>query len=134
MKQTFQLTLFVDILMIVIDDRLGGPPVYSITSDQRPLMRVHDAIRQCVAFVLYKRAMADPPKKIGTVFFGYPEDQSGHILPYAITCRHVIEHALANSADGKIYLRVNLKNGTCTSIETMAADSIVLGTFFVVVI
>jgi hypothetical protein len=46
----------------------------------------------------------------------------------------VIEHALANSADGKIYLRVNLKNGTCTSIETMAADSIVLGTFFVVVI
>jgi hypothetical protein len=110
-------------MIFQVDNRIGGLPRYFVGSDREVLVRIPDEIQKCVAFVYYRKAMADPPKAGGTVFFvgvGPPNMSRG--LSYAVTARHVIEELYKRSQDGKILLRTRLRNAELAFFETKPED------------
>jgi hypothetical protein len=85
-------------------------------------VRIPDPVKDCVAFVHYRKAMADPPKTAGTVFFvGMTNPASRVAGIYAVTARHVIEDCHEKSQDGKILMRAHI-GGALEFIETRPDD------------
>jgi hypothetical protein len=58
-------------MIFQVDERIGGLPRYYLSRGLELLMRIPDPIAKCVAFVHYRRAMADPPRTAGTVFLSF---------------------------------------------------------------
>jgi hypothetical protein len=86
-------------------------------------VRIPDPIKNCVAFIHYRRAMADPPRTGGTAFFVGMVGQGPSNAPiYAVTARHVIEGCYQNSQDGKILIRANIRGSGTEFIETNSTD------------
>ena len=79
-------------------------------------MLVPDEIRKCVGFAAYK--LGDEYVVAGTVFFvGYFYDQANSFT-FGVTARHVIDGVREISADGKLYLRLNFRDGSARYVGT----------------
>jgi hypothetical protein len=95
-----------------LDARLGGAPRYLFSDSEEWKMQIPDEIRKCVAFVGYQ-TKAGGLHEAGTCFFVMVRTEgSTHGTVYAVTARHVIEQVKARSDGRKMYLRLNLTDGT----------------------
>lgn len=75
-------------------------------------MQIPDEVRQCVVFLGVDTG-ADDPEVCGTAFFvAWPSEDpalnAAHGFCYLVTAKHVIDGITASSADGRIYMRMNL--------------------------
>lgn len=97
-------------MKVLLDHRLGNTPLYYLGEEDDGLMLVPDEIRKCVVFIMY--VTKDGSRMAGTAFFvGLPSSTAPEkIYPYLVTAKHVIEAVKRNSIDGKVYLRINLKD------------------------
>src|SRR5581483_6130068 len=121
---TLPLTATVGTTMFVeVDRRIGGLPRYYIAHERKMLVRVPDQAKNIVAFVHYRRSMAEPPRAAGTAFFAGMQDPGHSGGPaYAITARHVIERCAEKSQDGKILIRANMRGANLEFLETVVSD------------
>jgi hypothetical protein len=99
-----------------IDYRIGGNPIYYLGS--RRLTIVPDEIRKCVAYIMCK-VSSGAVKPAGTVFFvGTEYPDVGLSSVFAVTARHLIEGVRERSSDGKVYVRMNFRDGGWRMIAT----------------
>lgn len=92
------------------------------------LMQVPDEIRDSVVFLYSQQDLG--PAAMGTAFFvaitAGDESQpltpgvDGH--PYLVTARHVIDGIRDYGTDGKVHVRVNLRDGGIAFVETEADE------------
>jgi hypothetical protein len=86
-------------------------------------MPIPDEVRKCVAFLAYRDAQG-MIQLAGTVFFvviNFPGETLGG-SGYAITAKHVIEGIRQDSSDGKVYVRLNLRNVGARYAESRIED------------
>lgn len=104
-------------MRVLLDNRLGNTPKYYFGEKENDLMLVPDEIRKCVVFVSYKSKGV--MVLAGTAFFvSVPGSNPNIMYPYLVTARHVIEGIKKNSIDGKVYIRVNLKDKPSINISS----------------
>lgn len=84
-------------------------------------MRVPETIRKSVVFVMYAESTPGEPDRFGGTAF-WVDKESGelenHWFRYLVTAWHVIVKCKEKSCDGKVWLRVNIKNGDRELIES----------------
>jgi hypothetical protein len=98
------------------DRRLEGRPTF-IFGREEDLMQVPDEIRKCVAFALSKTK--DGLYLRGTIFFvEEPLRYGGRVLFWWVTAAHVINKVRSESIDGKVWIRLNLADGTSRVVAT----------------
>jgi hypothetical protein len=105
-----------------VDRRIGYQPKFFVSEKLETLVRIPDQIGKCVVFAYYRKAMADPPKPAGTVFYVGVRDEHAVGVVYLVTARHVIEDCFRNSQDGKILLRVQRRGSGLDFWETTPED------------
>lgn len=80
-------------------------------------MQIPDEIRKCVVFACYRNGAG--MQLAGTAFFiSIPVEGTKIKFVYIITAKHVIDGISKKSIDQKVYLRMNLKKGQTTFVET----------------
>jgi hypothetical protein len=94
----------------LIDDRMGGEPLYYFSQPKGILMRISDQVKKCVGFVGLREGLEI--KWGGTAFFvNISED--GLLFYYMVTAKHVAE-----ALDGSdCVIRVNNKQGRAMLLE-----------------
>ena len=108
-------------MSLQIDKRIGGYTRYYFGESE--FMPIPDEVRKCVAFLAYKDAQG-MIRLAGTIFFvaiSLPGETLGG-FGYAVTAKHVIDGIRQNSADGKVYIRLNLKNVGARLAESRIED------------
>lgn len=91
-------------------------------------MPIPDQLRRSVAFLCYRHKDDAKIRFAGTCFFlgympdGTAQDMTEGFFRYTITAKHVIVAIRKKSADGKVLLRVNRKDGNAAYIETDVND------------
>lgn len=104
-----------------IDYRLGGIPRYCGVPEEEIFMQIPDEIRKCVIFVLYKDT--EGIRLAGTAFLvGVPFENTDWGATYLITAKHIIDVIEKKCVDGKVYLRLNTKQGSSAFYETPITD------------
>jgi hypothetical protein len=98
------------------DYRLGGVCRLLLSSDEN-FMFVPDEIRQCVIFIGAKSNVVREPKVGGTAFFVGILIGEDKYCTYVVTARHAIRDIQNESCDGKVYLRVNIRESGAQFIE-----------------
>ena len=87
-------------------------------------MNVPDEVRKCVAFLVYKDS--NGMKLAGTAFLvgisSSDPDFPQLVFSYAVTAKHVIDAIRENSADGKVYFRMNHKGVGAKLVESRLED------------
>ncbi len=111
-------------LQIKKDYRLGGVPRYYLAREGEVdrNMQVSDEIRKCVVFVCYKNenCMILPR---ATAFIVHVQNRDTEpAFHYLVAAKHSIEKAADKSKDGKIWIRVNLADGSSKPISTDKSD------------
>ncbi|BBO34803.1 hypothetical protein [Lacipirellula parvula] len=110
-------------LVVVDDNRLGGCPRRIFHPQGEPLMQVSDEILKCVAFLSCLTAAGQEDR--GTAFFvsqTFPGGQPGEGVLFAVTAKHVIDKAKSKGTDGKVYFRLNRKDGNAEYVAIPVTD------------
>ena len=109
-------------LRVFADTRRIGATRYYLAREEHPSLQIPPELRRCVAFVYSEQSDGKHPQ--GTLFFVAIPMESipdrHHV--YAVTSRHVLEGIRDDGADGKAWLRINLRNGQARFIETDVND------------
>lgn len=105
-------------LELCTDNRIGGEVRYFLADSEEGLMLVPDEVRKCVVFVCFKGK--EGIRLGGTAFFmSVPlGDELKGDIGYLVTAKHVIDRIKAESVDGKVYLRVNVRNKPAALVLT----------------
>jgi hypothetical protein len=107
-------------LRFYTDYRLGGVPRQYLASEEDKML-IPDEVRKCVVFLLYIDRVKQRKVLAGTAFLvGVEQDDIR--FTYTVTAKHVIVGAKRNSADNKIYMRMNDKQGGRQDVETNLDD------------
>lgn len=75
-------------------------------------MQIADEVLKCVTFLSCLTASGQEDR--GTAFFvsqKFPDSQDDEFVVFAVTAKHVIEKAKQKATDGKVYFRLNGKDG-----------------------
>ena len=94
----------------LIDDRMGGEPLYYLEQPKGILMRIADQVKKCVGFVGIRDGAGI--RYGGTVFFVKIRDENLRFV-YMVTAKHVAEAVEGSDC----VIRVNDKRGKCVTIE-----------------
>lgn len=84
-------------------------------------MQVPEELRKCVVFVCFKNKQGELIRT-GTAFFITVPVSESLSTTYLVTARHVIGGIQRDSRDGKVLLRVNLKDKPSIFIDSHASD------------
>jgi hypothetical protein len=104
-------------LQIFEDTLVGGVTKRFFAEKPEHLMQVPFEILDCVAFLCY-RDSPDVYKYAGTCFyFGFEDPKTKILFSYLVSAKHVIIAAKSHSMDGKIYIRVNIKDSRAEYFE-----------------
>jgi hypothetical protein len=107
--------------MLILDNRIGGNPVWVLSRNPRNLMQVPEEIRKTVVFLAHKPANG-PHKLYGTAFVVRRDAGiNGLEFHYLVTAKHVID-AIRNESGYQVYIRVNVAGGTFCWVETDLGD------------
>jgi hypothetical protein len=84
-------------------------------------MLIPDEIRKSVVFACHKPNLAGMPRPGGTAFFvGVHGGPDGSIVStYFVTAKHVIDAIRTAGVDGKVHLRINVKNESPKFVESL---------------
>lgn len=103
-------------LKLVKDLRIGGVIKYYFADKDINQMQIPDTIRKCVAFIYCPTS--EGRELLGTCFFVYEDIlDTDRIFTYVVTAKHIIDSARSISIDNTVILRINLEDGTSTSIS-----------------
>lgn len=86
-------------------------------------MQVSDEVRKCVCFIAYQ-PQEGKHSLCGTGFFvSMPiEGHSDRNFVYLVTAKHVIQNIQKVNCDGKVWIRINTRQGGFKYIPTLFAD------------
>lgn len=102
------------------DRRLGRRPSL-IFGREEDLLQIPQEILKCVAFILSREVNGTYHR--GTVFFvRVPIANTAYQFDWWVTAAHVINLIKAQSVDGKVWVRLNLDDGTSAAVPTDISD------------
>ncbi len=121
-------------LVSKIDYRIGGKPRYYVGEESEQLMQVPDEIKKCVVFVGYKTQQKIEWRgsafcvscpltyQVNSSIKRHVDGSDTSYSHYLVTAKHCIDAIKAQSIDGKVWIRINLRNGSVKPIETNVDD------------